>query len=32
MSQKKETKGDSHKGELYTGKGGPLENQPAADY
>ena len=32
MSQEKETKGDGYKGELYIGRGGPLEGQPAADY
>ena len=31
MSQKK-TKEDSYKGELYIGRGGPLEGQLAADY
>ena len=32
MSQEKETKGDGYKGELYTGRGGPLKSRPAVDY
>ena len=32
MSQEKKTKRDGYKGELYTGRGGPPEGQPAVDY